>query len=257
MSLLTKRRPSTFGRSANALAASLGVFAVCAAAGCPDPETVTEQRTAVEHGEALMHDPTLGGANGINQLTCVDCHTEDPTSGGQVFPGGPLAGATKRPNYWNGKELALLSSINDCRYYFMLSDAPWKGDEEEAKAVYAYLDSLDGPSEPIPFTVADIIEPGPGDATKGATTYANACGFCHGAIHTGVGAKLDRAPILPDETLVDHPLTEYTAAEQRLVFVEKVRHGTFAAYGGQMPPLSSEVLSDTDMADILSYLDVP
>jgi thiosulfate dehydrogenase len=240
------------------VAAFVAVASAAAVAGCPDPEVVVEQRTAVEHGADLAEDPKVGGANGINQLACVDCHTETSEAGGASVPtGGPLAGATKRTAYWGGQELSLLSSINDCRYYFMLADAPWTGDEDEAKAIYAYLESLDGPADAVPFTIAEVVEPGPGDAKKGEATYARACASCHGAIHSGVGAKLDRAPVLPDDTLAEHPLGDYTAAERRLVFVEKVRHGTFAGYGGQMPPFSKELLSDGDMADILSYLEVP
>jgi thiosulfate dehydrogenase len=239
-----------------ALPAFLAFVALGALAGCPDPEVVTEQRTAVEHGRDLAADPKVGGANGVNELTCLDCHAES-TETAAGLSGGSLAGATTRPSYWAGQELTLLTSINDCRYYFMLSDGPWSGEEEEARAIYAWLESLPGSGAAVPFTLGQVADPGPGDAAKGKDVYARACASCHGATKTGAGAKLSRAPVLPDETLADHPLGDYTEAERRLVFVEKVRHGTFGGYGGQMPPLSVEVLSDEDLADCLAYMGVP
>ena len=83
-----------------------------------------------------------------------------------------------------------------------------------------------------------------------------ACGTCHGPAHTGKDRLVERAPVLPEQTLKEHPLGEYTADEQRLVFVEKARHGAFVSYSGSMPPLSLEALPDTDLADILQYLDL-
>ncbi len=68
---------------------------------------------------------------------------------------------------------------------------------------------------------------------------------------------LPNAPILPEETLANHPSPDYTDEDRRLVFVEKTRHGGFLGYGGQMPLFSAEVLSDVDMADLLAYLGVP
>jgi thiosulfate dehydrogenase len=43
---------------------------------------------------------------------------------------------------------------------------------------------------------------------------------------------------------------------QRLIFIEKIRHGRFLGYGGEMPPFSSELLSDADVADVLEYLSI-
>jgi thiosulfate dehydrogenase len=41
------------------------------------------------------------------------------------------------------------------------------------------------------------------------------------------------------------------------VFVEKTRHGGFLGYGGTMPPFSLNVLSDEDLADLLTFLRLP
>jgi thiosulfate dehydrogenase len=236
--------------------------ALLGAAGCPEPEVVQVERSAVEHGRALAADPSLGGSEG-NALSCLTCHAERAgDGGGSIFPGGPLAGATRRSSYWGGSEPSLLGAINHCRYYFQLADTPWTGDEVEARAIYAYLESLEpGDDEPVAFTLGKVADPGPGDPTRGADLYARACASCHGAKSTGLDDSLRpravaNAPILPEQTLAEHPLDEYTKDERRLVFVEKTRHGTFYGYGGQMPPFSLESLSDNDMADLLAYLGV-
>jgi thiosulfate dehydrogenase len=93
-----------------------------------------------------------------------------------------------------------------------------------------------------------------GNASAGAGAYAAACGLCHGDAHTGDGRLVDRAPVLPEDSIADHPPPEYDDAKRRLVFIEKVRHGGFLGYTGQMPPLSVETLSDEDLGHVLAYL---
>lgn len=231
---------------------SLGLLIPLVLSAC-EGKTTTETRSAVEQGEFLFSRPELSPAPG-NELACSDCHAEEPRP---YLSGGSLAGATQRTTFWAGQELTLLGAINHCRYYFMLADEPWTGQEPEARALYAYLESMGGDGAPASFTIGDVIDPGPGDAGRGKVAYDGACASCHGAKKTGEGKKTPTAPALPDTTLAQHPLGEYTKEEQRLVFVEKTRHGTFFGYGGQMPPLSLEALSDAELADILTYLEVP
>lgn len=233
--------------AAGALAAAL-----CAAA-CSGGETTIETRSAVEHGEILFGLAELSPAPG-NHLACSDCHSAAPAP---YRTGGSLAGVIARPSYWAGQELTLLGAINHCRYYFMLADADWTGEETEARAIYAYLESLEGEAAPTSFTLGKVADPGPGDPGRGEAVFNGACSTCHGAVHTGEGAKTPNAPALPDQTLAVHPSPEYTDADRRLVFVQKTRHGTFIGYGGQMPPFSVEVLSDADLADLLAYMGVP
>lgn len=236
----------------SASAALLVSLALGSAAACSG-ETTVETRSAVEHGQVLFTRPELSPAPG-NDLACSDCHAAEP---GAHLSGGSLAGVTSRTSFWAGQELTLLGAINHCRYYFMLADEKWTGEEVEARAIYAYLESLAGDGAPASFTIGDVADPGPGDAGRGEGVYESACASCHGAKSTGEGAKTPNAPALPDETLSLHPLGEYTAEERRLVFIEKTRHGTFFGYGGQMPPFSLESLSDADLADVLTYLGVP
>lgn len=235
--------------------------AVFAGAACPaDPEVI--HRTAIEHGEDLSKDPTASGTS-FNQLSCVMCHDEHAgDSASEKKSGAPLAGALSRPTYWGGTEDTLLGSVNACLYFFMQGSTPWRGDEDEAKAIYAWLEALDkeatdAEKQAQPFTIAPVAVPSTGDTSKGKTAYDAACASCHGAKSTGEGRKVDAAPVLPEQTLKAHPSPDYSDADRRLVFVEKTRHGGFLGYGGQMPPLSAELLSDQDVADLLAYLGVP
>jgi thiosulfate dehydrogenase len=229
------------------------------ATACGDPETVEVERSAIEHGRALLVDPTLGGGSSDNRLACATCHAERADEASARLPGAPLAGAIARPSYWGGAELTLLGAINQCRYYFMFADVPWTGDEVEARAIYAYLASIaDGDTAAQPFTIGEVEVLAAGDAERGADVYAAACASCHGDAYTGLTGGTLRdvpsAPVLPQQTLAEHPLSEYTPEERRLVFVEKTRHGTFFGYGGQMPPFAIERLSDADLADVLAHL---
>lgn len=229
--------------------------------GCADetPDSITKYGTAADHGAALFVDPSISGTS-LNQYSCGTCHENGPADSSRIRTGASLIGVTKRPSYWGGKELDLLRAINACSYYFMLKNSPYVADDEDAQALYAYLESLSestAGTDAVPFSVVVTIADLPvGDTTRGAAAYDRACAYCHGPAHTGKGRLIDRAPILPEQTLQQHPLGQYTADEQRLVFVEKVRHGGFITYSGEMPPFAIEKLSDAELADILQYLDL-
>ncbi|XXX72689.1 c-type cytochrome [Sorangium sp. So ce134] len=235
----------------------------CAAllGGCTgDPETKIVDATAVEHGAALFRDPSIAETR-FNRYSCSTCHEAIAGEAGDaMLPGAPLAGAVDRPHYWGGKEVDLLGAINHCLYFFMTKDLPWTAGDPAAQAMYAYLESLpsDGDAaEAVPFTpVYALSDPSPGDPAKGAVVHDRACASCHGRAGSGEGRLVERAPALPDQTLEEHPLSEYTERERRLVFVEKVRHGGFIGYGGQMPPFSLEVLSEEEFGDLLSFYDL-
>lgn len=234
----------------------MGFSLVLAAAGCGEPSVV--QATAVEHGEMLFHDSTIAGTS-LNSYACATCHEAEPGEAkDRILPGSPLAGATERPSYWGGSELSLLRSLNHCAYYFMLKDAAFTKEDETARALYAYLESLPSGEKDIanqPFAVVYLVDDVPeGSATAGAALFERACSSCHGAAHTGEGRLVERAPVLPEQTIEEHPSPTYTDLDRRLVFIEKVRHGAFVGYGGQMPPFSVEKLPDQDLADVLAFL---
>jgi thiosulfate dehydrogenase len=232
----------------------LALFALVS--GC-DPEPVVVTLSAAEYGEKLFSDPALSDA-ASNRVSCTDCHST--TLETSFLSGGSLKGVTKRPSYWGGAEIDLLRSINHCRYYFMAANVYWTGDEDEAVATYAFLESISQDEEgaaPQPFELGEVKDPKPGDAARGSKVFDAACRSCHGAPSSGLGAIVPSADRLPQDTLAAHPEPEYSDEDRRLVFVEKTRHGGFLGYGGTMPPFSLNVLSDEDLADLLTFLRLP
>jgi thiosulfate dehydrogenase len=138
----------------------------------------------------------------------------------------------------------------------MYASTPLETTDPSAGALYEYLVSLEpGNPNPVPFTVVSSIDPlARGNADNGQALFAKACFPCHGAMHSGEGRLGSPVPILPDEIIASH--SDFTPRVQRLVFIEKIRHGLFLDYGGDMPPFSAEVLSDQDVSDILEALGV-
>lgn len=231
---------------------SVSVLGVACALGCgpdkPLPPTL--------HGERLFHSTALSPSR-LNVFSCRSCHALSASEpGASKLPGAPLAGVTWRPSYWGGQELDLLRAIDACRVHFMGATEPLDGYSVDGEALYAYLVSLEpGDSRPAPFTIARAIQDAPrGDAAKGRRVYDQTCARCHGALHSGDGRLTARFPVLPEQVLAEH--VEYTPLQQRLVFIEKVRHGGFLGYGGDMPPYSLEVLSDAELSDLLEAMAV-
>lgn len=230
----------------------LGVSLLCLVSAC-DGETPPIRRTAVQRGEALFRDRGIS-PNAFNPFACTTCHATGGDLSGRMLPGGTLAGVTKRPAFWAGQEPTLLGSVNVCLQTF-LSDADGLSPEEDrARSLYAYLASLEGDGAAVPFTVVPVIADLPnGDATRGALVWDAACRTCHGAPRTGEGQLAGLEIRVPDDSVAEHvPKGD----DVRLILIEKIRHGTFLGYSGRMPPFSLEVLSDADLSDLLSYLEL-
>jgi thiosulfate dehydrogenase len=234
-----------------AVRSAFAVVPLLSALACSEADDVTP----VERGRELFVSRELSPSQ-LNNYSCAVCHLSQPIENPFIRPGATLAGATERPSFWGGQENDLLRSINACRSYFMVAPEPLTPDQADAQALYAFLESLEpGDPNPVPFTIVREIEPIPrGDLARGTLLYTQACGYCHGAMHTGVGRLSDRVPVLPEDTVAEH--FDYTPRVLRLVFIEKVRHGLFLGYGGDMPPFSTEVLSDQDLSDILEALEI-
>jgi thiosulfate dehydrogenase len=226
------------------------VVALLLAGGCGGEPPATKP----PDGAALFRATELSSS--LDVFSCATCHDAAAAQSTLIKPGAPLAGAPQRPSFWGGQENDLLRAMNDCLTYFMDASTPLAANDPEADALFAYLVSL-GPGNPgaVPFTVVRSIDDLPrGDAVHGAAVYTLACSACHGSMHDGVNRLDDRIPILPEETLAAH--ASYTPSGQRQVFIEKVRHGGFLGYGGDMPPFSLEVLTDDDLSDLLEALGV-
>ncbi|MCL2447945.1 MAG: c-type cytochrome [Polyangiaceae bacterium] len=211
--------------------------------------------SAVERGRRLFDSKELSSSRS-NPYACSTCHDGAPTGSSQIKTGAPLAGATLRASFWGGQENDLLRSIDDCRFQFMLDRNPLQPSDSDAQALYAYLVSLE-PGDPsaVAFDVVQTIDDLPrGDAMAGQDLFSRACAPCHGAMHTGEGRITELAPILPEDTVQAH--ADLSPRIQRLVFIEKIRHGLFLGYGGDMPPFSTEVMSDVQVSDVLEALGV-
>ena len=226
---------------------ALAFAAVALLASCSSSKPKqTVRGNAVEHGRALFDDPKAS-PSASNAFTCGTCHRADA----HVATGAPLGGATLRKTFWGGQRVDLLEAINDCRRFFMDAPRPWTTDDEDARAMYAFLTQLPpATTEAVPFTVVSPVDLPAGDAKRGGVVFAQACEPCHGSVHEG-GARLATfVPALPDEVVRKHPT--FKGAELRLVFIGKARGGAFHG-GGSMPPFSREALSDADLASVLAY----
>jgi thiosulfate dehydrogenase len=132
---------------------------------------------------------------------------------------------------------------------------PLSFDAPSGLALLAYLRSLSAaPDAARPLTFVRSIDPTyiaqlpPGDGSRGESLYHDACGYCHGDPHSGKGRLGTRVSILPEATL------EVFGGMARSIMIEKIRHGKFFHIGGNMPPYGAEMLSDTEVADIVEYL---
>jgi len=226
---------------------------IWACGACSDAPATPDER-----GRELFESKALS-SSALNHYRCSDCHDEvsPPSSSLHLIKtGAALAGVTQRPQFWGGQVSNLLEAVNACRAVFMGAPEPLAASDTRARDLYAYLESL-APGDPraVPFSVVREIEPLPrGDAANGEVTYARACAACHGSLHAGSGRLSERVPILPEDTIAEH--SDYSPRSLRLVFTEKIRHGGFWGYGGDMPPFSREIMTDSEIADVLELLGV-
>jgi thiosulfate dehydrogenase len=218
--------------------------------GCSSPGLV-------EEGEALFGSRDLS-PSAVNDYSCRTCHELSALETTETIkPGAPLAGVTLRPTFYGGQYNDLLDAINACRTEFMAAPIPLEADEQQARALYAFLESLEpGQPDAAPFSVVGTPEELPrGELGRGQELYARACQGCHGLVHSGLGRLNESMTLLPEEFVLEH--IDYAPRIRRIVVVEKVRHGGFFGYGGRMPPFSLEALSNEQLADIIEALDLP
>jgi thiosulfate dehydrogenase len=231
---------------------ALALAIACAACG-------PRHESFAQHGADLARSPAIA-QNQYNHFDCLTCHAEHASDVGTwIYPGAPLEGASSRPSWWGGNVLDLGAAVDICFEHFMLGP-PLDRNGDTAQALDAYLMSLatDAPAastNAVPFTIPPSIHDiAPGDATRGAVLWTRACQNCHGDLHSG-NARIQPASIVPDDTVAAH--SNYGPACLRDIFIEKIRHGSFLGYAGQMPPFSEELLSDAQIADLLAYIGAP
>lgn len=232
-------------------------FGLCllATSGCGSREVV-ESTTAVERGEAWASDPGFAETR-YNAFACTTCHPVAGAAGERILPGAPLAGAARRSSFWGGRFLTLSEAVDTCAQRFMRA-APLDPAAPRWVDLWAWLANLDGAPAPWPFDVQGPISDLPkGDASGGQRVWDSACRSCHGDAKTGAGRLKDAtgravATVVPVETLAEHAKDGPSIVRQ--VVIEKVRHGSFLGFAGVMPPFSKQALTDSQIADLLSYL---
>jgi thiosulfate dehydrogenase len=235
------------------LGVALAVLVALAACG--------SEKTGAEYGAELFHDKTGFSASTMNDFSCADCHrtTAEPEAGDdRIVPGATLYGVAARKRWWGGQSISLEDAVNTCVVYF-LRGQPLDPESDRARALHEYLESITpegSPTDVVPMTVVENITAIPlGDATRGADLYRRSCQFCHGDIHTGKGNILQRKVLLP-EVANDYDRL-FPNVPHGLVVTEAVRHGRFFGIGGAMPFLTTELMSDAELGDVLAYLGLP
>ena len=221
---------------------------ILALVGCAsDPGTVTT--TAVERGEKLASDPGFAESK-FNAFACTTCHAVDAK---RSLPGAPLSGAARRPTFWGGRFTTLSDAVDECATKFMRA-APLDPTSKKWVDLWAYLQSIGdkGSRDAQPFEVVLRITDMPrGSSDAGRVVWESACRTCHGAPRTGEG-RIGTASIVPNDTVTEHG--KDGAAVVRQVVIEKVRHGSYLGFPGNMPPFSKQVLTDQQVADVVTYL---
>ncbi len=212
---------------------------------------------AQDVGRQLFRDPRLSSSE-FNSFSCSTCHDDgdnnDAGSGGdRIFAGHPLTDSVFRPTWWGGQSPTLRAAVDECLVFFM-REAPLADDDLRGRALYEYLLSIspDRAAPALPLTVVEnVTSLARGDPRRGETVWNQACQACHGAPHTGAGRLNNLISIVPESS------TEFAADigfPVDVVLIEKVRHGPFFGVGGNMPPFSSEALSDDDLGALIAFL---
>lgn len=231
------------------IAATVGLL-ITLLAGCgPQP--------AEERGQALAADPRLSPSPS-NVFACTTCHAVTAEPGSRLYPGHPLPGALSRPSFWGGELHYVLDAVNQCFVDFMRGTA-FAADDPSGRALLAYLRTLtpttSAPDPARPCTVVRNIDSTylaqlpAGVPARGGDTYQRACGYCHGAAHTGEGRLGPQVSRIPEDTIAS-----FSAAQAKAVIIEKARHGRYFGISGAMPFYCTEVLSDGDLSDLVAYL---
>jgi thiosulfate dehydrogenase len=209
--------------------------------------------TASADGRDLMSATSVSNAPS-NPFSCTTCHDLTATQN-DYLPGYTLYNASNRPTFWGGNSETLLDAINQCVVDFMRGQ-PLKPDDEKARAMHVYLDSIapDPSPSPLPLTVVpNIVDVPSGDPVHGKAVWLSGCANCHGDPHTGKGRISTVASLVPDDSIMAHGTDPKTGA--RPVCIEKVRHGKYFMVGGNMPLYPVERLSDDDLGALLGYLE--
>ena len=232
------------------------LFTLVAAAGCSGG-TKHETKPAADLGDHLAHSFELSTST-YNRFACSTCHYFTATApAGRIYPGGSLHDSASRPDWFDGYSKQYLDSVNFCLLYFMRGEQLVPGDAD-GDALYEYLASIspDTTAPAVHYTFVlnlTALNVATGDKVHGKTLYDEACRVCHGSPGSGSGRISAATTALSAQLASDYD-TLFPGVDHNVVVTEKVRHGQFYGIGGNMPFFSEEALSDSDLTDLLAYL---
>lgn len=214
--------------------------------------------SGAERGEELFASTSLSPTS-LNPFSCATCHSvEEGDDVGNGEAGYGLFGVADRTRFWGGEYDSLAEAVDACLLYFMRAGESFDREDEDFHALYEYLLAIspdDEPIDPLPFTVVEnVVDVDRGSPERGEAVYERSCLGCHGEAFTADGSILRTEVNLPDVT--EDYLVLFPGIDPSLVVIEKVRHGRFFNIGGEMPPFSQEAMSDADLGDLLSYLEL-
>ncbi|MCE2402585.1 c-type cytochrome [Candidatus Poribacteria bacterium] len=217
-------------------------------------------------GRELFHDPTFKGTISpkvATGLSCADCHAdfdEAAKPDGLIRAGHSMIGVPQRGSAKGG----MISGANFaraaggggfCYEHFLQKVRPDKVNPtaipaEHAEALMAYFEAISGDNKGPEFKMemldddaktaaGEKIAVMPGDAEKGWKLFGRACVVCHPtAKKSGIGIRIvgTRLPRDIDKTVVR--------------WAKTIRGGGSTL----MPFYASDILSDQDIADIVTFL---
>ena len=193
-------------------------------------------------GERLFRDPAVGGER--NAAACSSCHGwRDERSGildslGHAAPNSSLWNSARRPSFWRGFASTPEDATDLCIKRFMLR--PAGGDPAQLADLAAYLKAI-SPDFAPPLDYRPLLlsrktaidRPVGGDAKRGAVLTERFCVHCHaeGAMRPPLSVGLYE----PD----------YLVARVRWIGAHDAK---------QMPPMSLDRVTDSELRDIVTYL---
>lgn len=241
---------------------SLGVVLIAALVFLTQAQQMSDK---AQLGRELFHDPTFKGTIAPDKatgLSCADCHAdfdEATESDGLIRSGHSIIGVPHRGEakggMIKGADFARAAGGGGFCYQHFLQRVPQAKvnptaiPAEHAEALMAYFTAVSGDNKGPQFEMemldkaaadaaGEKLAAMDGDAKKGWQLFGQACVVCHPTVRKpGIGSQLvrSRAPSNIDKVIV--------------------RWGTKIRAGGSLMPFyASDILSDQDVADILTFL---
>lgn len=185
-----------------------------------------------------------------NSFTCASCHAlVEPALNGLRRPGHPLGSATHRPNYKDGQLGDMLDAANSCLDEWMNANS-WSESSPDWLALSDWLEQRAAPGEAAPVDIQIVAAPDSlagGDATQGRALFNGSCAICHAVD----GAGSIQAPAVAGFGLDGAFVANRVRGSGR---------SNSAVYeglnGGIMPFWGANRLSDSELIDIVAYLEL-